>query len=145
MPQDRQKANELNLKAGELGCTDAYYNLGASYQCGEGVEVDKKKAKHYYELAAMSGNVEARHNLACLEGEDGNEQRAYKHMILAARAGVERSLNFVKQGFMEGIVTKEEYTNTLRAYQKRQNEMKSDERDKAEALYRRYEALTGGR
>ena len=33
---------------------------------------------------------------------------------------------------MNGIVTKEEYANTLRAYQKIQDEMKSDQRDKAE-------------
>ena len=28
MPQNHAKANELYLKAGELGCADAYYNLG---------------------------------------------------------------------------------------------------------------------
>jgi len=28
MPQDYQKANELYLKAGELGSAEAYYNLG---------------------------------------------------------------------------------------------------------------------
>ena len=53
--QDYQKANELYLRAGELGCADAYYNLGISYENGEGVEVDMKKAEHYWELAAMKG------------------------------------------------------------------------------------------
>ena len=38
----------------------------------------------------------------------------------------------VKDGFMKGYVTKDEYANTLRAYQKIQDEMKSDQRDKAE-------------
>ena len=28
MPQDTTKANELMLKAGELGCHEAYFNLG---------------------------------------------------------------------------------------------------------------------
>ena len=37
----------------------------------------------------------------------------------------------VKEGFMDGMVTKDEYANTLRAYQSRQDEMKSDDRDKA--------------
>ena len=32
---------------------------------GRGVEVDKKKAKYYYELAAMNGDVQARYNLGC--------------------------------------------------------------------------------
>ena len=49
------KGYELYLRAGELGCHEAYCNLGISYDDGLGVEMDKKKAKHYYELAAMNG------------------------------------------------------------------------------------------
>jgi len=55
--------------------------------------------------------------------------------MMAARAGMKESLDRVKNGFMKGLVTKDEYANTLRAYQKRQDEMKSDERDKAEACF----------
>ena len=36
---------------------------------------------------------------------------------------------------MAGHVTKEEYAKTLREYQKSQDEMKSDMRDKAAALF----------
>ena len=57
MPQDRTKVNELLLKAGELGCAVAYLNLGIAYENGMGVEIDKKKAKYYYELAAMKGDI----------------------------------------------------------------------------------------
>ena len=32
------------------------------------MEIDEKKAEHYYELAAMNGSVHARHNLGCAEG-----------------------------------------------------------------------------
>ena len=107
MPQDTVKANELLLKAGELGCALAYYNLGNSYANGRGVEVDRKKATQYYELAAMGGGVQARHNLGCSEGNAGNYHRAYKHFIISARAGDKLSLNSVKQGYMHGDVTKE--------------------------------------
>ena len=55
MPQDFAKANELLLKAGELGCAEAYRNLGMSYNNGLGVAMDKKKGKHFLELAAMKG------------------------------------------------------------------------------------------
>ena len=49
MPQDMAKANELYLKAGELGCASGYYNLGCSYQYGgNGVEEDKEMAKYYW-------------------------------------------------------------------------------------------------
>ena len=60
MPQNVAKANELWLKAGELGCHEAYHNLGYSYSNGLGVEADTKKAEYYYELAAMNGGVQAR-------------------------------------------------------------------------------------
>ena len=131
MPLDHAKANELYLKAGELGCVDAYYNLGVVYRTGNGAEIDKKKAKHYYELAAMNGDVAARHNLGCLEGQAGNHQRAMKHFIISARAGHTKSLNNVKKGYVAGHVTKEDYANTLREYQKSQDEMKSQAREKA--------------
>ena len=131
LPQDTAKANELLLKAGELGCALAYYNLGNSYYHGSGVEIDKKKAKHYYELAAMSGDIKARHNLGIIEGRAGNYQRAMKHYIISASAGFKESLNTVKEGFMTRYVTKEQYANTLREYQKSQDETKSDTRDKA--------------
>ena len=138
VPQDFAKANELYLKAGELGCAKAYCNLGMNYNNGRGVEVDEKKAKHYSELAAMNGSVIARYNLGCWEERAGNIDRAYKHFILAAKAGDKDSLGNVKAGFMSGLVTKDEYENSLRAYQSRQDEMKSDDRDKAEEFYQRF-------
>ena len=133
LSQDYQKANELFLKAGELGCAGAYYTLGQSYRAGEGVDVDMKKAKRYWELAAMNGSIDARYNFGALEDKAGNIHRAMKHVTLAARAGHEKSLEGVKHGFKVGLVTKDEYASTLRAYQKIQDEMKSDAREKAEA------------
>ena len=133
LPQDVAKANELYLKAGELGCHEAYHNLGHSYSDGRGVELDTKKAKHYWKLAAMNGNVNARFNLGCEELEAGNHNRAMKHFILSARAGDKESLDSVKTGFMTGLITKDEYANTLRAHQQRQDEIMSDGRDRAQA------------
>ena len=132
VPQDFPKANELYLRAAELGCGEAYNNLGYSYDNGEGVEMDKKKAIHFYELAAMNGSVTARHNLGCWEFRAGNHHRSYKHFLLAAKAGFKLSLDQVKKGFMHGFVTKDEYANALRAYQQRHDEMKSDDRHKAD-------------
>ena len=131
LPQDQAKANELYLKAGELGHAEAYYNLGCSYYRGDGVEIDMKKAKHYYELATINGDVAARNNLGMMEGQAGNHQRVKKHFLLAARAGHKGSLENVKEGYMHGFVTKDEYANTLREYQKSRDEMKSEARDKA--------------
>ena len=62
-------------------------------------------------------------------------KRAFRHFKLAARAGYESSINTVKRGFKDEFVTKDEYANTLHAYQKMQDEMKSDARDKAALFY----------
>ena len=112
MPQDVTKASELMLRAGELGCGESYCNLGIYYMLGKGGQVDKKKARHFFELAATKGDVQARHNLGCIEGNAGNFHRAYKHFILAARAGDDKSLDQVKKGFMNRFLTKDEYANT---------------------------------
>lgn len=141
LPQNWGKANELFLKAGELGCAKGYYNLGCSYTFGHGVEEDMNKALHYYELAAMGGNILARHNLGCLEGNSGNLHRAMKHFIMAAKAGDEDSVDKVKHGLKDGLVTKDEFANTLRACHERQKEMKSEMRDKAAAARRNDEYL----
>jgi len=135
LQQDQQKANELYLKAGELGCDVAYHNLGCAYGSGRGVERDEKKAKHYYELAAMGGNTRARYVLGCFEGQVGNYHRAYKHYMIAARAGYKESLDAVKEGFMYGFVTKDEYARTLQTYHDMLKEMKSEIRDKAAIYY----------
>ena len=138
LPQDWAKAIELWRKAGELGCAVAYFNLGNLYLVGNGVEVDKRKVKYYHELSAMMGSTQARNNLGVMEaeGRDGSYDRAYieramKHFILAARAGYEASLGIVKEGFKEGMVTKDEFANTLRACHERQKEMKSKMRARA--------------
>ena len=136
IPQDRAKACELYLKAGKLGCAGAYFNLGVGYENGYGMEIDMKKAKHYYELAVMNGHIKARYNLGNNEARAGNHQRAMKHFVISACVGCKESLDKVKDGYMGGIVTKDEYANTLREYQTSQDEMKSDARDKAAAIFR---------
>lgn len=132
--QDLVKANELLLKAGQLGSAEAYCNLGNSYQSARGVARDMKKCVYYWELAAMGGYVDARDNLGLEELKKGNNDRAKKHFILAARAGDKEALERIKTGFMKGIVTKDEYASTLRAHHERHKEMKSDARDKAAAI-----------
>ena len=132
LPQDLLKANELWRKGADLGCAEACLSLGVSYRNGRGVEVDKKKAKHYYELAAMKGNVQARFNIAAFEHNEGDGWRAKKHMIIAAKSGCKDALDVVKHGYMNSNVhTKDEYEMILRAHQQRRDEMKSDMRDKA--------------
>ena len=133
LPQDYAKANELFLKAGELGCAAAYYNLGINYLNGDGVDVDKKKVKYFFELAAMGGHVNARYNLGYMEGQAGNMDRCLKHLIIAAKFGHRASLDKIKDMFAARLATKDDYEQSLRAYHERQLEIKSEARDKAAA------------
>ena len=59
----------------------------------------------------MNGCAWARNNLGCVEEDAGNQQRACKHFILGARAGFKLSLDAVKDGYMKGHVTKDEYAH----------------------------------
>ena len=131
--QDYEKANELWLRAGELGCGKSYHNVANSYCYGEGAENDMKKAKHYYKLAAMGGNVDARYNLAGIEGNAGNINRAMRHFIIAAGAGDDGSLVEIRKGYMKGHVTKNDFEKALRAHKAANDEVKSDQRDAAAA------------
>jgi len=132
-PQDCTKALELFHRAGEFGFAEAYCNIGYAYNNGQGVEVDKKKATHYYELAAMSGCEISRYILGCFEMNAGNVDRAIKHHMIAVRSGYAKSLEAIKELFTERHASKEDYTKALQLYQEYLGEIKSEQRDKAAA------------
>ena len=134
MPQNHDKALELWQKAGELGSADAYYNIGSVYHFGEGVEMDKKKADHYYELAAMGGFAIARHNLGNSECRSGNWDRALKHYMVSAGDGYNDSVKIIQQLYKAGHATKEDYASALQAYQKCIDEIRSEQREQAAAF-----------
>eukprot|EP00956_Cyclotella_meneghiniana_P042777 scaffold249315_cov39-Cyclotella_meneghiniana.AAC.5 len=132
-PSDHTKAIELYKRSSKLGSAAGHYNLGKSYILGRGVDKDVNKAKHHYEMAAMMGHVIARHNVGVTEWDNRKHVRAMRHFMIAAKCGYHDSLENVKLGFKKGIVTKEDLEKTLRCYQASQDEMRSEDRDRAEA------------
>jgi len=136
--KDVTKALELLHRAGELGHAGAYNNIGSAYYYGEGVEMDKKKAKHYWELAAVEGNEIARNNLGCVEEEAGNIDRAIKHYMIAVKSGQDYCLKRIQDLYKKGNATREDYTKALHAYQEYLNEVKSAQRDVAAAAIAEY-------
>eukprot|EP00956_Cyclotella_meneghiniana_P007785 scaffold10383_cov44-Cyclotella_meneghiniana.AAC.4 len=126
---DYSKAAELFQRASELGSAIAHLNLGNLYYSGMGVKRDIKNAIEHWQIAAMKGSELARYNLGLAEGNDGNFDRAMKHLIISAKCGHDDSLQAVKTGFMTGRVTKTDFEITLRAHKASQDEMKSDQRD----------------
>jgi len=140
-PQDYTKALELWHRAAELGYADAYCCIGYSYEFGRGVKVDKKKAKHNFEQAAMGGDVAARHNVGVSEEKKGNTRKAIKHYTIAVRNGHDVSLDTIQKMYSIGYATKDDYTTALQSYQVYLGEIKSKQRDEAVAAdegYRYY-------
>ena len=136
--QNYTKALDLLHQAGELGHASAYHNIGCAYHHGDGVEVDERKAKHYYELAAMGGNEIARNNLGCMEEDLDNMDKAKKHWMIAAKDGYTDSLTTIQKLHSSGEATKEEYAQALQSYQEYLGEIKSDQRDEAAAYDEEY-------
>ena len=132
-PQDYNKALELYHRAAKLGHSIAYCNIGYLYNNGLGVEIDMKKANHFYELAAIGGSVVARFNLCVNERNEGNFERALKHQMIAARDGYADSLKKIQDLYKKGDVTKDDYMKALQSYQAYLGEIKSSNRDEAAA------------
>ena len=131
LKKDSAKALKLLLEAGQYGSAHAYYIAGNFYKDGDCVEKVMKRAKHYWELGAIGGSIHARHNLGCSEDEARNRKRAYKHFLISAKAGHENSLKAIKMGVKHGFVTKNDYREAIRLYQKQHDDTRSAMRDEA--------------
>jgi TPR repeat protein len=134
--QDNAKALELLDKSAKLGNNIAHFNLSVCYQKGSIVEKVTRKATYQKQLAAMAGNVQARYSLGCDEGNADNMDRAYKHWMISVNDGCHSSMKEVQEGYKSGFVTKDDHAKTTRAYGNSIDEMKSDDRDRAAAVFR---------
>jgi len=146
LQQNHAKALELWHRGAKLGDADAYYSIGNAYDAGDGVEIDKKKATHYFELAAMGGDPYARFKLGVEEAKSRNADKAFKHFMMAVKDGNSASLAVIKEMYKCGLATKDDYAKALRSYQAYLNEIKSDQRDEAASntngKYRYYESAS---
>ncbi len=132
-----KNAFECWTKAAELGDVVSHYKLACSYRDGEGVEKDKKKEVHHAEQAAIGGHTTARNDLGIIEHENGRHERAVKHWMIAAKLGLDESLENLKQYNEHGMVSKEDFAATLRAHQAAVGATKSPHRAAAEPALRR--------
>ena len=96
------------------------------------LERDLSKALEYYEIAAKKGSVHAHLTLAHLLKGDNNKR--IKHLTVAARAGDKDSMDSMMDAYRDKELSKEELSQTLRAFQASTNEMKSKDRDDGRLL-----------
>ena len=137
LQKDMRKAFEKADEAAELGSISALFDIGVSYTQGIGVEADIEKGVKFFEKGAMQGCAECRYTLGIYEGKKRNYGRAVRHWMISANMGHENSLENIKKLFMNGAVTKEQYTEALRGYQVAVEETKSHEREEAKKLEQR--------
>ena len=127
-----RRAFEYLSKAAELGDAGAHCRLAYLYHDGRGVDKDEEKEIYHMEKAAIAGYPAARHNLAFNEWENGNVERAVKHLIISATQGFDLSIKALMEKFREGHVSKEVLATALRAHKAAVDATKSPQREKAE-------------
>eukprot|EP00985_Skeletonema_marinoi_P025036 scaffold17964_cov127-Skeletonema_marinoi.AAC.7 len=145
--KDYKSSFEYYSKAAALGNIESHFQLSILYRDGEGVGKDRKKEVYHLEEAAIGGHPDARLNLGCIEEDNGRDDRAVKHWIIAANMGHDNSLENLKlvyrEGlpaspriYREGLVSKEDFASALRAHQTAVDATKSPQRETAERFWR---------
>eukprot|EP00984_Skeletonema_dohrnii_P034624 scaffold33610_cov233-Skeletonema_dohrnii-CCMP3373.AAC.1 len=127
---DYDTAFEYWTKATGLGDMASHYNLSLLYKKGLGVEKDEKMEVYHLEQAAISGHPLARFNLAVVEWNNGRQERAIKHWIIAATQGDDDALQYLRERYPR-FVRKEDFAAALRAHQAAIDATKSLQREAA--------------
>ena len=116
-------------KGAAFGDAEAHYQVSILYHEGRGVGKDQKKALHHMEQAAIGGHPEARHNLGYFEMKNGKMDRAAKHVIIAAKLGLDMSLEVAKDLYKAGHVSKGDFEAALRGHKAAIEATKSPQRE----------------
>ncbi len=89
--KNRGSSLDLVKASAEKGNTKDQYKLGMTYQYGNGVRIDLKKAIKWYRMAAEQGYATAQFNFATMystgEGVPKNNKEAFKWYRMAAEQG----------------------------------------------------------
>ena len=134
--QSDTRSLEMYIRAAELGDTSAraYGMIGHYYIEGTVVEQNTSKAIEFYEVAAKKRSVFAHVMLAGFHGENEKVDESIKHLRVLASAGSQDAVDGLMMAYKEKLLSKEQLTQTLQAFQASNDEMKSKDRDDARAF-----------
>ena len=129
LPQDKDEGLKWYHCAIEAGCGRAACNIGNLLVAGNGVEQDTEKALEYYQKAVELGWIPAFCNIGLLLMRQGEVEESYINLRKAIMCGLSKDFLFeiLRDGFLRGYITKEEYAFTLRENQSARNEMESEQ------------------
>jgi len=129
--QSETKSLEMYIRAAELGHAVAFGKLGLYYEEGVLVEQDTSKALEYHKIAAKKGSLNAHGYLSHFHGKNRHIQTSIKHMKVAASAGDKGAIDGLMAYFKDKFLSKEDLTQSLRAYQATNSEIMSKDRENA--------------
>ena len=136
--QSNTRALEMYICAAELGHAEAFVNIGCRYEEGTVVEQNLSKTLEYYEVAAKKGSLSAHRFLLMFHGTNGDIQTSIRHIKVAASAGDQESMDDLMKTYKGKLISKEELTQTLRAFQTSKDLTKSKDREDIHALIDQY-------
>ena len=137
---DYESAHRYYTKSAALGDAQSHYQLSCLYREGKGVDKDEKKEIRHLEQAAIGGDPNARHNLGCVEANNGKTERAIQHIIIAANMGHDGSLETAEKFYARGMISKDVFDKALRTHHAAVDATKSPQREEAEVLMKKFEA-----
>ena len=94
----------------------------------------------FYRVAAKKGSILAHRYLADFYRSNWNNFESIKHLKVVASAGDQESMDDLMRHYKNKLLSKEEITQTLRAFQTSNNELKSKDREDARAFMERLKA-----
>ena len=119
---DYKKANEWYQKAAELGYAAAQFNLGVSYESGQGVTQNYQKALEWYQKAADQGKADAQYNVGIFYangyGVAENYTKAVEWFKKAAEQGVAEAQYNLGVAYEEGISVQKDISKAKEWYQR---------------------------
>ena len=136
MMQSDTKSLEMLIRAAEFGHGEAYLRIGEYYDDGLVVEQDISKMVAFYEVSAKKGYVQAHRYLALFHAKNWNNKKSFEHMKMAASAGDKDAVDLLVKSYKieNSPLSKEELTQTLRAFQAANDNMKSEDRENARLI-----------
>ena len=111
--------------------------LVALISMGEVWKGKRKKPNITMSLERTVGMQGQGTNLGIVEDESGKKKRAVNHFMIAAETGYDDSLKEIRECFLNGHATKEDFERALRYHKDSNDEMESKQRKAAAEFYDR--------
>ena len=117
---DYKTSYNLIRPLAKKGFAQAQYSLGIMYEKGKGVDLNLKKAKKWFQLAAQQGISKAQYKLGLIyrngQGVEKNYSKAIKWWELAANKGNANAQINLGLIFENGLGVPQDYNKAIRLY-----------------------------